>query len=68
VPASLRRFLFRRSLAICLGFECGSLPGLLTLAESGFDKLPADRRLKALRGNESGWAEQMRNIETYVAQ
>lgn len=41
---------------------------LLVLTESGFDKLPADRRLKAFRGNESGWTEQMKSIETYVAQ
>ena len=41
---------------------------LLTIVESGFDKLPADRRLKVFRGNESGWTEQLKNIENYVAQ
>ena len=41
---------------------------LLTLTESGFDKLPADRQLEAFRRNEGGWAEQMKNIEKYVAQ
>jgi len=40
---------------------------LLVLTESGFDKLPSDRREKAYRGNEGGWAEQMKNIEGYVA-
>ena len=40
---------------------------LLVVTESGFDKLPADRRLEAFRRNEGGWAEQMRNIEKYVA-
>ncbi|MGB6690281.1 MAG: SRPBCC family protein [Terracidiphilus sp.] len=39
---------------------------LLTLTESGFDKLPADRRDKAFRGNEGGWAQQMENIRNYV--
>lgn len=41
---------------------------LLTVTESGFDKLPADRRVDAFRRNEGGWTEQMKNIETYVAQ
>lgn len=41
---------------------------LLTVTESGFDKLPADRRADAFRRNEGGWAEQMKNIEAYVAQ
>jgi uncharacterized protein YndB with AHSA1/START domain len=40
---------------------------LLVLTESGFDKLPADRRLEAFRRNEGGWTEQMKNIENYVA-
>jgi uncharacterized protein YndB with AHSA1/START domain len=40
---------------------------LLVVTESGFDKLPADRREKAFRGNEGGWTEQMKNIENYVA-
>jgi uncharacterized protein YndB with AHSA1/START domain len=41
---------------------------LLVLTESGFDKLPDDRRANAFRGNEGGWAEQMKNIENYVTQ
>jgi uncharacterized protein YndB with AHSA1/START domain len=41
---------------------------LLTVAESGFDKIPSDRRLEAFRRNEGGWAEQMKNIEKYVTQ
>ncbi len=40
----------------------------LTLTESGFDSLPADRRLEAFRRNEGGWTEQMKNIQNYVAQ
>lgn len=39
---------------------------LLTLTESGFDKLPAARRESAYRGNEGGWAIQITNIERYV--
>lgn len=41
---------------------------LLTVTESGFDKIPSDRRLEAFRRNDSGWAEQMESIEKYVAQ
>jgi uncharacterized protein YndB with AHSA1/START domain len=41
---------------------------LLVVTESGFDKIPAHRRIEALRMNEGGWTEQMRNIEKYVAQ
>jgi uncharacterized protein YndB with AHSA1/START domain len=41
---------------------------LLVLTESGFDKLPSDRRLEAFRRNDGGWTEQMKNIESYFAQ
>ncbi len=41
---------------------------LLILTESGFDKLPDDRRLEAFRRNDGGWTEQMKNIENHVAQ
>jgi uncharacterized protein YndB with AHSA1/START domain len=40
---------------------------LLRLTESGFEKIPADRRAEAFRMNDSGWAAQMRNIEKHVA-
>jgi uncharacterized protein YndB with AHSA1/START domain len=41
---------------------------LLVLTESGFDKIPADRRAEAFRKNEGAWGEQIKNIEKYVAQ
>src|SRR5438876_3990077 len=41
---------------------------LLLLLESGFDKIPSDRRLEAFRMNDGGWTEQMKNIEKHVAQ
>jgi uncharacterized protein YndB with AHSA1/START domain len=41
---------------------------LLLVAESGFDKIPADRRLEAFRMNDGGWTQQLTNIEAYVAQ
>lgn len=41
---------------------------LLTVTESGFDKIPAHRRMEAFRMNDGGWTEQMKNIESHVAQ
>jgi uncharacterized protein YndB with AHSA1/START domain len=41
---------------------------LLVVTESGFDKIPSDRRFEAFRRNDGGWAQQMKNIEAYVAQ
>jgi len=40
---------------------------LLILTESGFDKVPAGRRPEAYRMNEGGWMQQMKNIESHVA-
>ncbi len=40
---------------------------LLTVIESGFEKVPANRRVEAFRMNERGWAVQMENIEKHVA-
>jgi len=40
---------------------------LLTVAESGFDKLPPERRAKAFAANEGGWTHQMKLIEQYLA-
>jgi uncharacterized protein YndB with AHSA1/START domain len=41
---------------------------LLVVTESGFDKIPADRRLEAFRMNDNGWAQQLKNIESHVAE
>jgi uncharacterized protein YndB with AHSA1/START domain len=41
---------------------------LLRLTESGFDKLPGNRRLEAFPRNDGGWTQQMKNIENHVAQ
>jgi uncharacterized protein YndB with AHSA1/START domain len=40
----------------------------LTVVESGFDGIPLARRLEAYRGNEEGWAAQMRAIERHVSE
>lgn len=39
---------------------------MLTVVESGFDRIPAARRAKAFEMNDGGWAEQMKNIERHV--
>lgn len=51
-------------------FKLKEIPGgtLLTITESGFEKIPADRRSEAFRMNEGGWAEQVKNIERYVTE
>ena len=40
---------------------------LLSVVESGFDRVPPSRRLGAFRMNSTGWDEQMQNIEKHVA-
>lgn len=40
---------------------------LLTVVESGFDRLPPARRAEAFRMNEGGWQQQLGNIERHVA-
>jgi len=50
-------------------FRLEPIPGgtLLTLTESGFENIPAERRAKAYQMNEGGWTEQMTNIESHVS-
>jgi uncharacterized protein YndB with AHSA1/START domain len=39
----------------------------LTITESGFDRLPPERRAKAFEMNSGGWAAQARLVEKYLA-
>jgi uncharacterized protein YndB with AHSA1/START domain len=41
---------------------------LLTVTESGFENIPAHRRLEAFRMNDGGWTEQVKNIDSHVTQ
>jgi uncharacterized protein YndB with AHSA1/START domain len=41
---------------------------LLTVVESGFDGIPLARRVEAYRGNDQGWAIQMKAIERYAGE
>ena len=49
-------------------FTLEEVPGgtLLTVVESGFDRVPRARRAEAFRMNEQGWAAQMTAIERHV--
>ena len=40
---------------------------LLTVTESGFDRIPLERRAKAFAANEGGWTAQVKMIEKYLA-
>lgn len=40
---------------------------LLTVTESGFEKIPSERRPEAFLRNDGGWKQQMKNIEAYVS-
>jgi uncharacterized protein YndB with AHSA1/START domain len=40
---------------------------LLTVTESGFDEIPVHRREAAILRNDSGWAQQLNNIEAHIA-
>lgn len=41
---------------------------LLTITETGFDRIPVQRRAKAFTMNEQGWTAQCRLIEKYLEQ
>lgn len=50
-------------------FTLQDAPGngtLLTVVESGFDKVPPHRRLEAFRMNSQGWDAQMQNIARHI--
>jgi uncharacterized protein YndB with AHSA1/START domain len=49
-------------------FELQAVAGgtLLTVVESGFDRIPLARRAKAFRDNDQGWVMQMKAIEEYL--
>lgn len=50
-------------------FELDDAPGgvVLTITESGFDRIPLARRAEAFTSNDAGWSAQLRMIEKYLA-
>lgn len=51
-------------------FTLEEAPGgtMLTVSESGFDRIPIERRAKAFTANEEGWSIMVKLIERYLAQ
>jgi uncharacterized protein YndB with AHSA1/START domain len=49
-------------------FELAKVEGgtLLTITESGFDRIPLERRAAAFTANDGGWEKQTKLIEKYV--
>lgn len=41
---------------------------MLTVTESGFDRIPLSRRAEAFSSNEGGWAIQLKLVEKFIAQ
>ena len=52
-----------------VAFELEEASGgtMLKVTESGFDRIPLERRAKAFAANEGGWTAQMKLIEKYLA-
>jgi uncharacterized protein YndB with AHSA1/START domain len=50
-------------------FELEEAPGgtMLTITESGFDRIPLERRAAVFAGNDAGWTHQAKNVEKYLA-
>ena len=40
---------------------------VITIVESGFDRIPVGRRAEAFRSNEQGWAGEIKNLAQYVS-
>ena len=51
-------------------FALGEQPNgvMLTLTESGFDRIPLSRRVKAFEANEQGWGMMVKVLEEYLVQ
>ncbi len=59
---------FEKEPTTLVTFTLEDAPGgtQLRIVESGFDRIPADKRDEAYRMNEGGWAEQVQNVARYV--
>ncbi|MGN6314325.1 MAG: SRPBCC family protein [Rhodanobacteraceae bacterium] len=64
-----KRIDYSREPMTLIVFELHDTPDgiLLTVTESGFDKLPPERRARAFAANEGGWTHQMKLIGKYLA-
>ena len=55
--------------ATLIVFELTEVDGgtQLTITESGFDRIPIERRAKAFAANDAGWSHQLKLVEKYLA-
>ncbi len=53
---------------VVFGLEEAANGILLTITESGFDRIPLARRAKAFTANEGGWGMVVKLIEQYVSE
>jgi uncharacterized protein YndB with AHSA1/START domain len=53
---------------VVFALEEGANGVMLTITESGFDRIPLVRRAKAFTANEGGWGMVMKLIEEYLVQ
>jgi len=60
---------YSKEQATLVVFELEEVEGgtRLTITESGFDRIPLERRAKAFAANEGGWAKQAELIARYLA-
>lgn len=69
-PAAVERGVdYSKEPTTLVEFELQDAEGgtLLSVVESGFDKVPPERRLSAFRMNTEGWEGQLKNVEKHVA-
>ncbi|MGA7872956.1 MAG: SRPBCC family protein [Candidatus Binatus sp.] len=61
---------YSKEQATLVVFELEEVSGgtMLTVTESGFDRIPIERRAKAFAANSDGWEHQMKLIAKYLAQ
>ncbi len=59
---------YSKESATLVVFELAEVEGgtLLTITESGFDRIPLERRAKAFAANEGGWEHQTKLIAKYL--
>ncbi len=59
---------YSREPATLVAFQLEEVAGgtKLVISESGFDRIPLERRAKAFTANEQGWTAQAKLIEKYV--
>ena len=68
-PFAVDRVDYSKEPSTLVVFELEEVSGgiMLTVTESGFDRIPPERRAKAFAANTQGWEAQTKLIEKYLA-